>query len=201
MTLTLYYIPGYCSLSPHIILKETGLDYKLVKVDQSTGKLESGEDWSQLNPKGYVPALKLANGRILTEGTAVTQYLVDQKPEKHLLGEGEARYFAISWLAYLNSEVHPAYGLLFNPKITAEAKQAAVEKLNKYNTLLDKQIEGKQYLTGETFTAADSYLFVLSSWAALLKYDLSPFKHIQEWQKRVEQRPSVQAALKEEGLA
>ena len=200
----LYYAPGACSLSPHIVAREAGMDLKLDKVDLfGTRKTESGRDFNTVNPKGYVPALELDDGQVLTEGPVIVQYLADRKPESGLApppGTLE-RYRLQEALGFINSEIHKSYGPLFNPKIAPERRQEQLDTLRKRFSLVDKMLSGKKYLLGERFTVADAYLFVMVSWADFVKLDISEFANVLAFQKRVGARPAVQAALKAEGLA
>ena len=200
----LYYAPGACSLSPHIVAREAGMDLKLDKVDLfGTRKTESGRDFNTVNPKGYVPALELDDGQVLTEGPVIVQYLADRKPESGLApppGTLE-RYRLQEALGFINSEIHKSYGPLFNPKISPERRQEQLDTLRKRFSLVDKMLSGKKYLLGERFTVADAYLFVMVSWADFVKLDISEFANVLAFQKRVGARPAVQAALKAEGLA
>jgi len=193
MVLTLYYAPGACSLAAHIALIELGLEHKLVKVDTQTHKTEDGRDYKEVNPLGYVPALDTPLG-IITESPAVGQYIADQKPEKHLLGDAAHRYKVISLYAFINSEVHTAYGPLFNPAITPEARAKQIEKLQSRYAYLDKLLAGKKYLTGDTFTAADAYFYVVTTWADHVKFDYSQYKHVVATHHLVSERPSVKDA-------
>jgi glutathione S-transferase len=198
----LYYAPGACSLSPHIISRELGLELTLVKVDNSTKKTEDGRDYLAINPKGYVPAIELDNGEILTENTAIVQYLADRKPEAGLAPANGTfeRYRLQEMLGYINSELHKSYGPMFNPKILPEVRQEKVDTLRKRYGLIEKALEGKSFLFGETFTVADAYLFVITNWAGFLKVDISDFPNLLAFQQRVAARPAVRAALVAEGL-
>jgi len=200
MTLKLYFSPNACSLSPHIIAREAQLDFKLEKVDLATKKTESGKDFLAINPKGYVPALELDNGQVLTENPAIALYLADQKPAAKLApahGTFE-RYKLEETLAYINSEIHKSYSPLFNPKTTPELRQDRIDYLHKRYPIVEKALTDRPYLFGETFSAADAYLFVVTRWAAALKLDLSKFKALAAFQERVGQRPAVQAAIQAE---
>jgi glutathione S-transferase len=198
----LYYSPGACSLSPHIVAREAGIDLDLQKVDLKTHSLKAENDYYKVNPKGYVPALEIAPGDVLTEGPAIVQYLADQKPKSGLVPPaGSAdRYRQQEMLSYINSEIHKAYSPLFSdttPDATREDRKAHLRKRYK---LLDERLAGKDYLFGDKFTAADAYLFTITRWAHAVKLDLSDFKNIAAFQERVKARPAVQEAMKEEGL-
>jgi glutathione S-transferase len=198
----LYYAPGACSLSPHIVAHEAGIKLDLEKVDIATKKTASGKDYLSINPKGYVPALELDNGQVLTEGPAVVQYLADQKPASGLAPANGTfeRYRLQEMLGYINSEIHKTYAPLFNPKTSAEVREERFEYLRKRFGYIDKVLAGKSFLLGERFTVADAYLFVMVSWADYVKLDLSSLANVKAFQQRVAGRPAVQAALKAEGL-
>ena len=198
----LFYSPGACSLSPHIALLEAGIPFTLSKVDLKTKKLESGDDFNGVNGKGYVPVLQLDNGQILTEGPAIVQYIADQKPAAGLApaaGTTE-RYKLQEWLNFISSEIHKPMGSMFNPAQTPEWKEAVKATLSKRLDWLSKQLEGKQYLMGETFSVADGYLFTILGWAKMVSFDLGRWPVIQQYIVRVGQRPKVLEAMKAEGL-
>ena len=197
----LFYSPGACSLSPHIVALEAGLPVTLVKVQMNDKKTSDGKDFNSINPKGYVPALELDGGEILTEGPAIVQYLADQKPASGLLpASGLPRYRVVEWLSFINSELHKTFGGLFNPGASDVEKQNAIGTLNKRFKYVDQQLAGKDYLTGSTFTVADAYLFVVMGWAGFLKIDLGPYSNITAFLGRAGSRPKVQEAMKAEGL-
>ena len=199
----LYFAPGACSLAPHIVAREAGIDIELEKVDLKTKKTATGQDYLAINPKGYVPALELAKGQLLTEGPVVQQYLADQKPGSGLAPAAGTieRYRLQEMLAYINGEIHKTYGPLFDPRITPEAREERLGTLRKRFEYIDKQLAGKSYLFGERFTVADAYLFVMGRWAGNMGVDLSGLENVGAFQKRVGARPAVQAALKAEGFA
>ncbi|HLL23703.1 MAG TPA: glutathione transferase GstA [Kofleriaceae bacterium] len=194
----LYYSPGACSLSPHIIARELGLALTIDKVDQK--KTSAGADFWAINPKGYVPALELDDGNVLTENPAIAQYLADQNPGTLLPTTGIARYRVLEMLGYINSEIHKTYAPMFNPKITPELREDRVAYLKKRYTLLEKQLEQGPYLFGEQFTVADAYLFVVTNWANFLAIELAELPNLLAFQGRVAARPAVQEALVAEGL-
>lgn len=198
----LYFAPGACSLSPHIVAQELGIPVSLVKVDTQKKVTESGADFWAINPKGYVPAVELDNGQVLTEGTAIVQYLADSKPDGKLVPAAGSfeRVRLQEMLGYINSELHKSYSPLFNPKTPAETRSEREEYLRKRYGLIEKQLEGKQYLFGDQFTVADAYLYTVTNWAAYVKLDISGFPNLLAFQARVAARPAVQAALKAEGL-
>ena len=198
----LYYSPGACSLSPHIVAEEAGVALDLEKVDLSTHKTEKGEDFYAVNPKGYVPALKLDNGTVLTEGPAIVQYIADLAPEKKLapLAGTLERYRLQEWLNYIATEIHKGFGPLFNPKMPEESKIAAKKLIAKRIDFIVENLADKDYLLGKTFTVADAYLFTVLSWSPLLNFDLSPWPVLKTYLDRVAARPAVKSAMKEEGL-
>lgn len=198
----LYYTPGACSLSPHIVAREAGIALDLVKVDLKAHKTANGEDYYAVNPKGYVPALELDDGRTLTEGPAIVQYLADLKPGSHLaLANGSfERYKLQEWLTFINGEIHKPFGVLFGSAID-EAKTEARAKIAKRLAFVEKELGDHAFLTGNSFTVADAYLFVMLTWAHMFKVDLKPYPKLEAWFARVSARPNVQKALQEEGLA
>lgn len=198
----LYYKAGACSLSPHIILREAGLDFSIVKVDLATKKTESDEDFLAVNPKGQIPTLELSDGSILTEGVAIVQYLADQKPDRQLLPEVGtlARYHALEWLNYIATELHKGFSPLFNPKTPEEYKSLTREALAKKFIYVNDALKDHQYLLGARFSVADAYLFTVMGWAKALKFDLSALSDLNRYLDRVAARPAVDAALVAEGL-
>ncbi len=198
----LYYTPGACSLSPHIALLEAGLPVTLEKVDLRTGKLASGEDFSAISAKGYVPALQLESGELLTEGPAIVQYIADQAPASSLApaaGSPE-RYRLQEWLNFIATELHKAIGTFFNPAVTPEWRAAVTQRLNKRLTWLAEQLATRPYVMGDTFTVADGYLFTVLNWAKPTGFDLSAWPVFQAYSARIAARPKVVEALKAEGL-
>ena len=199
--MNLYYAPGACSLAPHIVMREAGFPVELKKVDLKAKQFEGG-DYKTVNGKGYVPALKLDDGSVLTEAPVVMQYLADQKPESGLAPKAGSmeRYRLQEWLNFITSELHKGMGNFFNPALTDEWRKAVTDRLSLRMDWLAKQLEGRNYLMGDKFTVADAYLFVILNWAAPSKFDLSKWPVLQEYHKRVAARPKVQEALKAEGL-
>lgn len=199
----LYYFPGACSMSPHIVANELGMSLELEKVELSTKKLADGSDFSAVNPKNLVPALRLDNGEILTEGPTIVQYLADMKPGAKLIPAAGtmARYRVQEMLGYINSEIHKPYVPLFNPSVSADAKRDAEAVLRKKYPLLEQRLAHGAFLFGEQFTVADAYLFTVTNWANFVKLDLSSSPNLLAYQKRVAARPAVQATLVAEGLA
>lgn len=198
----LFYSPGACSLSPHIVAHEAGIDIKLQKVDTTTKTMKVAGDFWKVNPKGYVPALELDNGEILTEGPAIVQYLADLKPESNLAPKNGTwgRVRLQEMLNYITSEIHKTFSPLFNPKVSTEVRKERTEYLRTRYALLDKQLTDRKFLFGDQFTIADAYLFVVTNWSKSTKVDLSEFKNLLAFQKRVAARPAVQAAMAAEGL-
>ena len=198
----LYYSPGACSLSPHIVARELGLDVALEKVNTKSHTYNGGSDYYAVNPKGYVPALEISAGDVLTEGPAIVQYLGDQKPASGLVPAAGTieRYRLQEMLGYINSEIHKTYSPLFNSATPPEVADDRRAYLKKRYKLLDDKLAGKQYLFGDKFSAADAYLFTVTNWAPHVKLDLSEFANLAAFQKRVAERPAVQQAMKEEGL-
>ncbi|ORJ25211.1 glutathione transferase GstA [Rouxiella badensis] len=198
----LYYKAGACSLSPHIVLREAGLDFTIVKVDLVTKKTEQGEDFYHINPKGQVPTLVLDDGTVLTEGAVVVQYIADQKPDRQLLPEfgSLARYHALEWLNYIATEIHRSISPLFNPKTPDEYKFMTREALHKKLAYLNTSLKDKQFLLGNRFSVADAYLFTMMRWAKALKFDLSSLPDLNSYIERVAARSAVDAALVAEGL-
>lgn len=197
----LFYSPGACSLSPHIVLNELGLPYSVEKVDLKRHTTDDGADYYTINPKGYVPALQLDNGEVLTEGPAIVQYLADQKPQANLLPPaGLERARVQEWLHFIGTEVHKTLAALFNPSITPEARSKTIDTFGKRLDFVEQALQGKDYLTGNTFSVADAYLFTIVNWAPMLKIDLSPWPTVMQFQKRVANRPAVQKTLQAEGL-
>ncbi len=198
----LYYAPGACSLAPHIVAHESGQPVELVKVDVMSRKIAHDGDFLAINPKGYVPALQLDDGQVLTEGPAIVQYLADRKPGSKLAAPNGTleRYRLQEMLGFINSEIHKTWSPLFNPKALPEVRAERIEYLNKRYALVEKTLEGRDYLFGSQFSAADAYLFTVTNWGNFVKVDLSQFPNLMAFQKRVAARPAVQAAMKAEGL-
>lgn len=198
----LYYKAGACSLSPHIVLREAGLDFTISKVDLVTKRTEQGESLYELNPKGQVPTLVLDDGTVLTEGAVIVQYIADQKPDRQLMPEPGtlARYHALEWLNYIATELHRGLSPLFNAKIPEEYKVLQREAVSKKLAYLDDSLKDKPFLLGQRFCVADAYLFTMMSWAKALKFDLSKYENLGAYIERVASRPAVDAALAAEGL-
>jgi glutathione S-transferase len=198
----LYYSPGACSLSPHIALLEAGLPYDLVKVDLKAKKLENGDDYLKVNPKGQVPALALDSGELVTEGPVIVQMIADKAAAKNLAPARDSaeRYKLQEWLTYINSELHKNIGPMFSPVLADDAKAFFKDRATGKFKYVDGQLAGKDYLMGKQFTVADGYLFTMLSWADRMKFDLAGLSNLKAYQARVGARPMVQEALTKEGL-
>ena len=198
----LYYSPGACSLSPHIVLRESGLKFEPIATSTKTHKLQDGTDFYTINPLGYVPVLELDNGERLTEGPAIVQYIADLAPDKKLTPANGTfeRARLQQWLNFTTSEIHKTYSPLFNPAVPEEYKTMAKAKLADRYRWVDAQLEGKSFLLGDSFSVADAYLFAVTNWAKHVGIDLSGFKNLGAFMSRVAARPAVQEALKAEGL-
>ena len=198
----LYYSPGACSMAPHIVAAEAGLKLDLVKVDIPNKKTADGGDFWAVNPKGYVPALQLDNGEVLTEVGVIIQYLADQKPESGLAAKPGSmeRYHQMEAVNFAATEVHKQIGALFNPKMTPEMKEVQLGVIERRLNPLEKSLTGKQYIMGDRFTVADAYLFTVLNWTSMHKIDLGKWPNIQAFMGRVAARPKVQETLKAEGL-
>jgi glutathione S-transferase len=197
----LFYSPGACSLSPNIVAHEAGIELRLQKVDLKAKTVANAGDYWSINPKGYVPALELDNGEILTEGPTIVQYLADLKPQAGLApAVGTLERFRVQeMLGYINSEIHKTYSMLFKPNLPADVRAEREEYLLRRYELLEQKLSGRQYLFGDQFTIADAYLFTVMRWAPAVKVDLSRFTNLQGFLQRVGARPGVRAALKAEG--
>jgi glutathione S-transferase len=198
----LYYSPGACSLSPHIALLEAGLPYDLVKVDLRAKKLENGDDYLKVNPKGQVPALALDSGELITEGPVIVQMIADKVPARNLAParDSDERYKLLDWLTYINGELHKNIGPLFNPMLSDEAKAVFKDRAMGKFKYVDSQLAGRDYLLGKQFTVADGYLYVMLRWAEGMKFDLSGLNNLLAYKDRVAARPTIQEALVKEGL-
>ncbi|WP_119272640.1 glutathione transferase GstA [Taklimakanibacter deserti] len=200
----LYYSPGACSLSPHIVLRELGLPFALERVDMATKKTATGADYLRVNAKGYVPALELDDGEILTEGAAIIQYLADQKPETRLTPPTGSlpRARLHEHLNFLSSELHKAFGPLFTAAAPEDAKRNASKNVGRLFDHFEKLLsDGRRYLLGETYTIADPYLFVIAGWAKPTGIGFAKWPNLGAFVERIGMREAVQAALKAEGGA
>jgi glutathione S-transferase len=198
----LYYSPGACSLSPHIALLEAGLPYDLVKVDLRAKKLENGDDYLKVNPKGQVPALTLDNGEVVTEGPVIVQMIADKASAKNLAPARDSaeRYKLQEWLNFVTAELHKNFSPMFSPVLSDDAKAFFKDRVMGKFKYVDSQLAGRDYLMGKQFTVADGYLFTMLSWAEHLKFNLSAMPNLLAYKARVGARPKVQEALTREGL-
>ncbi|MBV8135030.1 MAG: glutathione transferase GstA [Deltaproteobacteria bacterium] len=198
----LYYSPGACSLSPHIVVSETGTNVELEKVNLAEHKTASGQDYMTINPKGYVPALGLDDGSVLTEGPAIVQYLADQKPGSGLIPPAGSidRYRVQEWLNFIGTELHKNFGALFNKATPDAVKETTKANIAKRLTYLNEKLAGKQYLMGSNFTVADAYAFTIVNWTNFVGIDLKPYPNLAAYMARVAARPKVLETLKSEGL-
>ncbi len=198
----LYYSPGACSLSAHIVLREAGLAFEPVLASTKSHKLQDGTDFYTINPLGYVPVLELDNGARLREGPAIVQYIADQVPDQHLAPASGtlARYQLQEWLTFIGTEVHKSFSPLFNPAFSDDVKQVFRDKLASRYQWIDSQLIGKPYLMGEALTVADAYLFTVTRWTGVAKVDISGCTNVLAFNERMQARPAVQAALRAEGL-
>jgi glutathione S-transferase len=198
----LYFSPGACSLSPHIVLRESGLPFELEQVNLQAKKLKSGGDFLEVNPKGQVPVLKLDSGEILTEGPVIVQYIADQKPESGLAPKAGTlqRYHVQEWLNFVTSELHKSFTPLFKPNTPEEYAKISKENLANRFGFLDKELGKRQYLMGDKFTVPDAYAFTVVGWSKYKDIDLSRWPNLKGYMDRVAARPKVQEAMKAEGL-
>jgi glutathione S-transferase len=198
----LYYARGACSLSVHISLHEAGLKFEVERVDTKTKQLESGADFTQINPNGFVPVLALDDGELLTEASVVLQYVADLKPAAGLAPPAGtmARYRMMEWLSFTSSELHKNFSPLFAPTTPEDYKPIVRQRLAQRLGYVNTKLAGRQYLLGEQFTVADAYLFVVVNWSKAMSIDLTAFANLQQFQERVRNRPAVQTAMRAEGL-
>jgi len=203
MTLKLFYSPAACSLSPHIALREAGTRFTLEKVDLQTKKTEVNGDFLSVNPKGYVPALQLESGEVMTEGPAIVQYIAETFPKSQLAPAARTpdHYKLLEWLQFISFELQKNLSSLFNPALTPELKESVQALLVKRLNWVATQLEVRTYLVGDRFSVADGYLFTILNWSNFVGFDLSRWETIQEYMARIGSRPSVIAALEAEGLA
>jgi glutathione S-transferase len=198
----LFYLPGACSLAPHIALREAGIAFDLVKVGRDK-QTADGRDFLTINPYGYVPALELDDARVLLEGPAIMQYLADLVPAAGLApANGSfARYQLQAMLTFINSELHKPLGSLFRPGLSEEAKADTVARVDARLQTLSSQVGGQTWLVDNRYSVADMYLFVVLAWLRIFKLDISQWPVLAAHSARVAARPAVQDALKAEGLA
>ncbi|MDH3688706.1 MAG: glutathione transferase GstA [Gammaproteobacteria bacterium] len=199
----LYYAPGACSMAPHIALREAGLTFDLEKVDLANKQTASGEDFTKVNPKGYVPALKLDDGQILTEAAVTVQYIADQMPESGLAPKAGTmdRYRMLEWLNLISTEFHKTLGALFNPNITPEWKENQIATFGKRCDFLSQHLDSRQFLMGDQYTIADAYLFTILGWTNYHKVDMSNWPTLTDYMGRIAARPAVVETMKAEGLS
>ena len=199
----LYYSPGACSHAPHILLREAGLSFSLEKVDLGARKTESGADFTQINPNGYVPALQLDNGEVITEGPAIDQYIADQVPAKGLAPANgtPARYKMQSWLNFVSTELHKQFGPLFAKTTPDDYKKVLIDKIKGRFDTINAHLAKNSFLMGDSFTAPDAYLYTVVGWAKYFDIGLDKWPALKSFMDRVAARPSAQAAAKAEGLA
>ena len=199
----LYFAPFACSLSPHIVLREAGFDFDLEKVDLRKKVTASGEDYTTVNPKGYVPALRLDSGEVITEGPAIVQYLADQVPDRGLAPANGtlARTRLQEWLTFIGTEIHKTFSPLFQSTTSDEQREAIKERLGHRFTYVQAQLEGKDYLLGDHFSVADAYLFTVLSWSGFVKIDLGQWPGLAAYVARVGARPAVAEAVAAENAA
>ncbi|MGZ4997904.1 MAG: glutathione transferase GstA [Methylobacter sp.] len=198
----LYYSKGACSLSPHITACEAELPIELVEVDLQSKRTNAGEDFRLINPNGYVPVLMFDDGKKLTEGPAIVQYLADQAPDKKLVPAAGTfeRYQLQQWLNFISTEIHKVFGSLFNPAMPEEAKQLATKLLTSRLETVAEHLSNRAFLLGDYFTVADAYLFVTLRWGAYVNVDISRWPVLANYAAKISARPAVQKAMKEEGL-
>lgn len=196
----LYVSAGTCSQAPHIVAREAGIPLELIPVDLATRTYGNGRNYLDVNANGYVPALEIDSGTVLTEGPAIMQYLADLKPESGLAPANGTlpRYQLQQWLNFVTSEVHKGYSPLFNPATPAAYREIALDTLRKRYAVIEQALSAGEYLGGGQFGLADAYLFVVTGWAGHVGLDLSSFPKLQAWRKRVAERPAVREALRSE---
>jgi glutathione S-transferase len=199
----LYFKPGACSLSPHIVLRELGLPFDLVRVDTKAGKTVTGQDFRSINPKGYVPTLQLDDGAVLTEGVAIVQYLADRKPEAQLAPKPGSleRYRLQEWLNYIATELHKGFGGPLFASASEETKREVREAYGKKLDFLTQHLKSRDFLLGERFTIADAYLFTVLTWSKGRGIELERWPGLKQYFDRVAGRTAVRAAMEAESPA
>ena len=199
----LYFAKGACSLSPHIVLRELGLDFELESVDLKSKQTASGKNFYDINPLGYVPALQLDTGDILTEGPAITQFLADHFGKGNLAPENGTleRTRLQSWLNFISTEIHKSFSPLFNKSVSAEAKQLATDHLKKRFAYVDSHLAHHEFLVTQSFTVADAYLFTVITWTKFVNFEVSSYPHLMSYFSRLLGRPGIRSALDAEGLS
>ena len=198
----LYYAPGACSLAPHIVAREAGLKFDLDQLDWATMKTASGEEFLKVNPKGYVPALRLDDGNVFTESGVLIQYLADQNPAAGLIPAAGTmeRYRVMEAINFISTELHKGFGPLWNKANSPDVHAAAKKQLAKRFDYLETVFTQQPFLTGNHFTVADAYLFTILNWTNFHAIDVAPWPKVKDFMSRVAARPKVQEALKAEGL-
>ena len=198
----LFFSPGVCSLAPHILLKETGLPHELVRVDLATKRTQHGEDFKQIAAKGSVPLLMLDDGSVLSEGPVIAQYICDQAQRSDLIPPAGTipRYRVMEWQNYITSELHKSFAPLFKATASADTKTWFRAQLKDKFAWVSRQLEDRSFLSGDTFTAADAYLFTVTTWCTVADVDISGCEALKRFMRQVRSRPAVQAALRAEGL-
>jgi glutathione S-transferase len=198
----LYYTPGACSMAVHIALREAGLPFDLEKVDLRSKRTQGGEDYARINPKGYVPALQLEDGSILTEVGVCVQYVADLAPQSELapIAGTMGRYHLMEWINFTATEIHKTFGPLFDPSLSEELKQRQIGLLSKRFAYLDKHLSEHEFVSGAKFTSADAYLFTTLNWTHVVKMDVSPWPSLKNYVNRIAGRPAVHETMKAEGL-
>ena len=196
----LYYSPGACSLSPHIVLQESGLPYEAIAAPTKTHQLADGTDYYTINPLGYVPLLVLDDGRTLREGAVIVQYVADQVPDKKLIPPAGSfeRYQVQEWLNFIGTELHKGFSPFFGGAASDEYKAAMKERLLKRLAFVNEQLAGRDYLMGAQFSVADAYLFTITNWAPHVGMDLSHLQNLVACRQRIAARPAVVAAMQAE---
>lgn len=199
----LYYAPGACSLTAHIVLQETGLEYEVVLVNLETRIAEGGSLLETVNPKGYVPVLELENKQTLTEVTAIVQYLAELVPDHQLVPTtgGLVRARLQEWLGFISTELHKPFGFLYNPSVSEDSKKIISERIMQRLSFIEEQLANQDYLLGSQYSVADAYLFNILFWAGGFGFDLTKLESLTAFRDRMAARPAVHAVLKQEGLA
>lgn len=197
----LYYVPGTCALATHIALQESGLKYDAIKINPKTKLTPDGTNYLTINPKGYVPALDIDSGKILTEGAVLLQFISDQKPDKVYLPKAGTfdRYQALEWLNFIATEIHKGFNPMWHD-ISDEAKAVFKDRLFKRFDYLENHFDKNNYVLGKEYSACDMYLFTVMRWTQNLKIDMAKWPKIMGFMEKVQNRPAVQTALKDEGL-
>ena len=199
----LYFSPGACSLSPHIVLIEAGIAFEPVLASTKSHQLADGTDYYAINPLGYVPLLELDDGTVLREGPVIVQYIADQAPQKNLAPANGTlpRYRLQEWLNFIGTEIHKGFSPMFNPATPDETKTQSRDKLAKRYAWIEQQLTGREFLMGDTFSVADAYLFTVTNWAKPTGLDLTPYPQVKAWHARIGERPAVKEALAAEAAA